>query len=184
MAFGDKPFSIKEITVAALNSDGTYGTAVSVPQARKLTVTPNIVTSKLIGTRSKTAAVASVLQDATVEIDGGGYTWDALAVMIGTAVTETGVTPNQTKQQNWAAATNMPYFGLIGVLDDDDGGDMHIGFPKVKLTSLPAIEAAGDEEAFITNVMEGVAIADDDGYVMYPVAHETAEAANFTTIFS
>ncbi len=184
MAFGDKPFSLKEIKIAVLNADGTYGTAVAVPQARKLTVTPNMVTSKLIGERAKTAAVATVLQDCTLEMDAGGYTWDALAVMIGQAVTESGTTPNKTKRQNWAAGDNLPYIGVIGVLDDDDGGDFHLGFPKVKLTGLPAIEANGEEEAFVKEVIEMVAIADDNGFVMYPLAHETAVTGNFTAMFA
>ncbi len=184
MAYGDKPFSLKSIKVAALNADGTYSAAVDLPHARKCTATPNTTTGTLVGTRGRTAAVATVVKDATLEIDAGGYTWDALAVMLGEAVTTTGTTPAQIKSQPIPVGSNLPYFGVIAELDDDDGGDFHLGFPKVKLTALPPIEALGEEEAFVKNVFEALAIADDDGYVVYPVAHETAIAGNFTTAFS
>lgn len=183
MAFGDKPLSLKLVSVAALTS-GSYGTATEVGNETKMTIKPNLISSKLAGRQGRTAAVATFAQDADVVITAGGLPWDALAVMLPITVTESGTTPNQIKKTKLGAGSNFPYFGAVGVTFDDDGGDTHFAFPKLKVTEMPEWELDGEGNAFLSGEITAVAACDDNGYIMYPVSHETAAAVNFSTIFS
>lgn len=184
MAFGDKPFGLKELKVAPLNADGTYGTAVALPEGRKLVMAAKTVTSKLPGYLGATAAVATVVQDVEVTIDGGTVPKEFLAAVLGLSVTTGGVTPNQTKALDLEVKKPLPYFGVIGVAVDDDGGDTHFGLPKVKLTELPEWTAQNEDNLFVMSSMKGLAIADEAGKAIYLLSHETAEAADFTTLFA
>ena len=183
MSFGNLPVSLTDLRVAPLNADGTYGTAVQDSHGRILTITPNMTTAK-VKAYGKTAAVAAIVEDANVALEGGGYSWDVLAVVAGATVTESGVTPAQEKSAPIAAGSNLSYWGVVGKALGDDGGDIHVGCPKVKLTKMPETKMDGDGNAFVTGNMEGLAIADDSGYVIYPLAHETAGAIDFTEIFA
>lgn len=184
MAFGDKPLALKDLQIAPLNADGTYGTAVALPIGRKLIVKPNALVSKLPGYMGKTAAVATLVQDAEVTIDGGGMPKEFLAAVLGTSVVTEGVTPNQVKSLDIEAGKNLPYFGVIGVSDDDDGGDTHVGLPKVKLTELPEWTQQNEDSVFVMSEMKGIAIPDDSDMLVYIDANETAVAADFTTMFA
>lgn len=184
MAFGDKPFGLKELIVAPLLADGTYGTAVVLPEGRKLVISTKTVTSKLSGYMGATAAVATVIQDVEVTIDGGTVPKDFLAAVLGLTVETGGVTPNGTKALNLEVKKPLPYFGVIGVAIDDDDGDTHFGLPKVKLTELPEWTVQSEDNMFVMSSMKGLAIADADGKVIYLLSHETAAGADFTAIFA
>ena len=182
--FGDKPFGLKELKVAPLNADGTYGTAVLLPEGRKLVMAVKTVTSKLPGYLGATAAVATVVQDAEVTIDGGTVPKEFLAAVLGLTAVAGGTTPNQTKALDLEVKKALPYFGVIGVAIDDDGGDSHFGLPKVKLTEMPEWTVQSEDNMFVMSSMKGLAIADDAGKLIYLLSHETAAAADFTTMFA
>lgn len=184
MAFGDKPFGLKQLKVARLKADGTYETAVLLPEGRKLVMAAKTVTSKLPGYLGATAAVATVVQDAEVTIDGGTVPRDFLAAVLGLTVATSGTTPSQEKGLDLEVRKALPYFGVIGVAIDDDGGDTHFGLPKVKLTELPEWTAQNEDNLFVMSSMKGLAIADDAGKLIYLLSHETADEPDFATHFA
>lgn len=184
MGFGDKPFGLTDLKVAVLNADGTYGTPVALPEGRKLVMAAKTVTSKLPGYLGATAAVATVVQDVEVTIDGGTVPKEFLAAVLGLTAETGGTTPDATKSLNLEVRKPFPYFGVIGVALDDDGGDTHFGLPKVKLTELPEWTAQNEDNLFVTSSMKGLAIADDAGKAIYLLSHETAAEADFTEIFA
>lgn len=180
MSFGEKPFALKNLQVAPLTGAGTYGTAVTLANGQKLVVKPNVVSSKLTGYYGATKAVATVVVDAEVTIDAGGYDRTALAAMTGFTSQSSG----GTLTQDWDAADNLGYFGVIGEADDDDGGDTWIGLPKVKLSELPEWTLQGEDNLFLLTNLKGTAIADSNNLIVRSVAHSAAATGDFSTAFA
>jgi hypothetical protein len=59
------------------------------------------------------------------ELEGGGYSFEAVAAMYGGTVTTTGVTPNQVKTYDKLGTDIRPYFKARGRAISDSGGDFH-----------------------------------------------------------
>lgn len=185
MSYGDKPLGLKSLVIAALDpATGTYGTPVTLPQGRKMVVKVNNVVSELNGYMAATDAIASVIKDAEVTIDGGTVPKEFLAVALGMATATSGTTPDETTSLHLETGKNLPYFGVIGVSDDDDSGDTHIGLSKVKLTEMPEWSQQNEDNLFVHSEMTGRAIKDANGKVVYIDSHETAGDPDFTTIFA
>lgn len=182
MSFGNFPVSLSDIRVAALPSTGVYGTAVAMPGIT-MKIKPNVSSDKL-AKLGKTARVATHVIDCDVEFDVGGYPFDVMAIVAGAAATTSGTTPDQKTSAPLAAGSLLPKFGIVGKSIAEDGGDLHWGLPEIKLTEFPNYSMDGENNTFVKGTMKGLAIADGDGYIIYPLAHETAAAIDFTEIFA
>lgn len=180
--FGQYPVSLSSLKVAKRNSDGTYQTAVPVPGI-KATVKPVTTTDELmeLGMRKR---VATMVIGVDVTMDVGGYPMAAIAAMSNASNAESGASPARVRRGKEAGRQLLPEFGLIGVAVGENGSDVHYGCPILTLTDLPEIALDGEKNAHVKVSLKASGVADEDGYAMYPIAHETAEAANFTTIFS
>ncbi len=111
-------------------------------------------------------------------LESGGVPLDALKLMYGGTISETGVTPNQVKKLTKLVTDQRPYFKAEGQAISDTGGDVHPVVYKCKATD----DLAGDfkvDEFFLTGA-GGIGIAStvpaDIDKVWDLVQNETATA--------
>ena len=84
------------------------------------------------------------------ELESGGYKADAVKVIYGQTLTETGVTPNQVSRLRRSANDSRPFFKAEGQAISDNGGDFHVVLYRCRATG--DFEASlGDGEWFLTN---------------------------------
>lgn len=182
VAYGNFPVSLSDLEIAVLTA-GSYGTPITIPSGMTLKIKPNLTSDKLAGF-GKTSHVASFVIDANVTFSPGGYPFDVLAAILGATATESGTTPTAEYSGPVPAGELLAQFGVVGKAPAEDGGDTHFGLPIVTLTEMPEYTLDGEGNTFVKGEMKGLAIADSSGFVIYPLAHETAEAIDFDTIFA
>ena len=145
---------------------------VFLPAARTLTFSETFTDAVLEGDDKEVSAVAFP-KGLEWDLEAGGITLEALAVMTGETVTLSGTTPDQVETMIRHAGTSSPYFKIEGRSLGDSGDDIIVTIPKAKLTSL---EGNFEFETFSLTKCSGKGI--DDGTLgLYSVAkNETAGA--------
>ncbi len=126
----------------------TYGTAVDVPGITSLKLTPTFVEKQLKGDESVIDTYAK-LEQIDWSIEHGVISLDALAIMIGGKVTESGETPSQTQTFTLTKDDLPQYFKLEAKCDYADVGDAHFVLYKCKCTSFD-YTLQGEEYATIS----------------------------------
>lgn len=120
------PYGLRDIKLQALSADGTTtsGSLVDLPASRTFSFSDTAETTEL---RGDDKVVAARTSDTTVdwELEGGGISLEAYAVMAGGLVTTTGITPAVKKQYRKLVNDNRPYFKVEGQSINDNGGDFH-----------------------------------------------------------
>ena len=113
------------------------------------------------------------------ELEGGGYSLEAVRAMYGGTVTETGTTPNRIKKLRKLKTDLRPYFKVEGQIISDSGGDVHAVIWRCKATDDLSGEFA-DGQFFLTGASGqglGCLIAGADLNVVWDlVQNETATA--------
>jgi len=165
-AFGDKPFGLHDVKVT--NIGGT--TQVDLPVAQKLTVKLNFKSGILSGD-DLTKAVTSFPVDGDWELEAGGITPAALAILTGIAVTAAGTTPNQTNTQKFMAGSQMPYFKIYGQSLGDGIDDIHVKLYKCKITEFDGEWSDGN---FFVTKCKGKAVDDGTNGIWQVVQNETS----------
>lgn len=110
---------IKYPTLAAT----TFGTVlVDLPVARTFSFND---TEEFEELRGDDTLVTSHGQGATVEweLESGGISFEAYAILAGGTVTESGIAPNQIKRYRKKTTDQRPFFVAIGQAISDSGGD-------------------------------------------------------------
>lgn len=110
---------IKYPTLAAT----TFGTVlVDLPVARTFSFNDTEDYEEL---RGDDTLVTSHGQGATVEweLESGGISFEAYAILAGGTVTESGISPNQVKRYRKKTTDQRPFFVVIGQAISDSGGD-------------------------------------------------------------
>jgi hypothetical protein len=170
MAYGERPFGLRDIKL----TDITGATQVDLPSAMTMQFTERLTTGELRGD-DRTQAVVSILDALEWQLEAGGISLAAWALMSGRTATESGSTPNRTNTLLAAAGDRYPYFKIYGKMVGDEGDDdLHVKIFKAKITS-PLQGQFRDGEFFVTQC-SGLAVADVDAndQVYEIVAHETA----------
>lgn len=152
------PYGIRDIKVTPYSDTAatTLGTSVDLPNGRTLTFSEAEDFEELRGddkvvtTRGKGAQV-------DWELEGGGISYEAVKVMYGGTIAETGTTPNQKKTFTKLVTDARPYFKIEGQAISDSGGDVHVILYKCRSTGELSGEFA-DGSFFLTGA-SGVAIA-------------------------
>src|SRR5215216_6370150 len=118
------PFGIRDIKVTPVSATGTVGTSVDLPNARTLSFEETEDFEDLEGDDKKVATKGSgsVVE---WELEAGGISLEALAVIAGGTVTSSGTTPNQKKEYKKLATDSRPDFKIEGQIISESGGDMH-----------------------------------------------------------
>lgn len=167
MGFGDKPFGLADIKLVPIGG----GTAVDLPSAQRLSFTERTVNGELRGDDSLVAVVA-VSDAVEFELEAGGISLEAYALMTGRTVATSGTTPNQTKTLTGEGGQHYPYFRVYGKsIGDASTDDVHVLLHKCKLTELSGEFADG--EFFVTSC-QGIAVDDGSNGIFDIVANETA----------
>lgn len=110
---------IKYPTLAAT----TFGTVlVDLPVARTFSFNDTEEYEEL---RGDDTLVTSHGQGATVEweLESGGISFEAYAILAGGTITESGIAPNQVKRYRKKTTDQRPFFVAIGQAISDSGGD-------------------------------------------------------------
>jgi hypothetical protein len=108
------------------------------------------------------------------DLEGGGISLDALKVISGGTVTQTGTTPNIKKTLAKKGADARPYFFVEGQVIGDAGGDVHAVLYKCKATG--DIGGEFSEGAFFLTGASGIGIPNETDKLWDIVQNETATA--------
>jgi len=143
------PFGIRDIKVTPVSAAGVVGTSVDLPNARTLSFEENEDFEDLEGDDKK---VATRGQGSVIdwELEAGGISLEALAVIAGGTVSSTGVTPNQIKTYKKLATDARPDFKIEGQIISESGGDVHCIIWRAKLTESVSGEF-NNGEFFLTS---------------------------------
>lgn len=122
LPYGLRDVQLVEYTTLEATAFGT--TLVDLPNARTFSFTDAEEYSDL---RGDDKLVTSHGQGSNVEweLEGGGVSIPAYAILAGGEVVETGTTPNQKVRFRKYATSQRPFFTALGQSISDSGGDFH-----------------------------------------------------------
>lgn len=170
MAFGDagvKAFGLREIKLVV------GATIVSLNAAQTMTFKERIKSGELSG-NDKTLAVVARSDALEWELEEGGISMAAYALITGRTTALTGTGTAEILTLNADALTEFPYFKIYGKSVGDSGDDVHVKVYKAKL--LGGLEGQFADGEFFVSKCNGVAI-DDGTNGIYDIIHnETATA--------
>lgn len=145
------PFGMREIKLTKY-TDATAttlsGTSVKLPNSRTLSFAEAEDFEEL---RGDDRVVASHGNGPSVEweLEGGGVSFEAVQIMYGGTVNETGTVGSRIKTLKKLVTDQRPYFKIEGRAMSDAGGDMHIVIWRAKATDNLEGEFA-DGQWFLT----------------------------------
>lgn len=128
------PFGLRDVKLKKINADGTLGAAVDLPNSRTFSFTEAEDFEELRGD-DKVVAVRGRGANVDWDLEGGGISFDAWAVLSGAAAGAiSGVAPNQTRQITKKSTDSRPYFQVEGQAISDSGGDLHVVLFRCRAT--------------------------------------------------
>lgn len=172
MGFGDLPFGMREVRIKPYNADGTLGAAVPLPNGQVFSFEDKADFEKLEGDDT-IIAIGEKGSSTSWDLEAGGISLAAYAVLSGVSVVTAGVTPNQTKTLTKDKDTKRPYFLVEGRAISESGGDIEMRVFKCKASDLKGELKGG--EFFITKC-SGDAVPNATGNVWEMKQKETAAA--------
>lgn len=174
------PYGLRDVKLTAYTDAGATtlaGTSVDLPNARTFSFSE---AEEFVELRGDDNLVTTRGKGASVEwdLEGGGISLEALKVMTGGTITETGTTPAQKKSFKKLATDTRPYFKVEGQIISDSGGDVHCVLDRCRVTDKIEGEFS-DGEFFLTGASGaalGSNIASRVGVLYEFVHNETAVA--------
>lgn len=142
------PYGLRDVKVYTLTAAGVKGTAVDLPNSRVLSFEEAEDFEEL---RGDDKVVTARGKGATMswELESGGISLEALAVINGGTVTSTGTTPSQVKTYKKLVTDQRPEFFAEGQALSESGGDFHAVLYRLKATGGVKGEL-GDGVFFLT----------------------------------
>lgn len=168
MPYGDKPFGLRDVKIT--NIAGS--TQVDLPVSRVLTFKERVKSGELSGD-DKTVSVVAFADAVEWELEAGGISLTAYALMTGRTATETGTTPTLVNTLTGSAAEAFPYIKIYGKVLGDGTDDIHCKIWKAKVTE--GIEGSFQDGEFFVTKCSGVAIDDGSNGIWDFVQNETAD---------
>lgn len=162
-----RAFGLRDIKIT--NIGGT--TQVDLPNAMTLTVKERVVSGELHGDDA-VQAIVSFSDAVEWELEAGGISLEAYAMMTGRSVALTGTTPNQVNTLTVNAGDTYPYFKIYGKSMGDGTDDIHVKINKAKLTA--AIEGQFKDGEFYVTKCSGVAVDPGATSTLDIIQNETA----------
>jgi len=145
------PYGLRDVKLTPYTDSAgtTLGTPIDLPNGRTFSFseaeefTELRGDDKLITTRGKGASV-------DWDLEAGGLPFEAVQVMVGGTIVESGVSPDLVKTFTKKANDVRPFFGVEGQAISDSGGDLHGVLDRCRSTGN--LEGAfGDGEFFLTS---------------------------------
>lgn len=151
------PYGLRDVKLTPY-TDGsatTLGTAVDLPNARTFSFSEAEEFTEL---RGDDKVVTTRGQGASVEwdLEAGGLSFEALKVMAGGTITESGVTPSVIKTFTKKVTDARPFFKVEGQVISDSGGDVHCVLDRCRVTGN--IEGEFSDGEFFLTSGSGVAL--------------------------
>jgi hypothetical protein len=171
MAFGDtgvRVFGLREIKLV-----NAAAASVTLNAAQTMTFKERIKSGELSG-NDKTLAVVAFSDAVEWELEEGGISLAAYAMMTGRTAALTGTGTAELVTLNADAATAFPYFKIYGKSLGDAGDDVHVKVYKAKI--IGGIEGQFADGEFFVSKCSGVAI-DDGSTGIYDIVHNETTAA-------
>jgi hypothetical protein len=151
------PYGLRDVKLTPYTDAGatTLGTAVDLPNARTFSFSEAEEFTEL---RGDDKIVTTRGQGASVEwdLEAGGLSFEALKIMAGGVVVESGVAPNTTKTFTKKVTDSRPFFQVEGQVISDSGGDVHCILPRCRVTGN--IEGEFADGAFFLTSGSGAAL--------------------------
>lgn len=146
-------YAVEDAAIQALTADpaggaATYGPLIDVPGIKAVVLSGSVNRQELRGDNTA-LEVEVTLTGLSVKCDHARLSLDALAVMLGSTVADSGVTPNQVASMGLTSTQRFGYFQLKAKSVSASvtaTGDEHLVFPKCKLSDFPELGFA--EEGF------------------------------------
>lgn len=167
MPYGDKPFGLRDIKL----TDITGVTQVDLPVAQRLAFNIRTKSGELSGDDT-IAAVVSFAEAIEWELEAGGISLEAWAIMMGETATISGSTPSATDTLQLSGGQALPYFKIYGKSLGEGDDDVHVKMAKCKLTDTIEGELA-DGEFYVVSC-SGIAVPDGSNILIEIVQNETA----------
>ncbi len=139
------PFGLRDVRLYPLDASWTVGTGVDLPAARTFTFSD---TENFVDLEGDDGIVATHGAGPYCEwdLEAGGISLAAYAILAGGAVVRTGVTPNIKDTFTKLTTQARPYFQVEGQAISDSGGDLHAVVYRCKATD--ALEGNFENGAF------------------------------------
>jgi hypothetical protein len=174
------PYGLREVQLQAIDSAGVLSsTMVKLPVARTLSFSDTEDFEELRGDDKVEASRGS---GPVVEwdLEAGGISLEAYAIMAGGLVTTTGVTPSQVKTFSKISSDSRPYFLIQGRSISDNGGDLKAVIYRAKADG--SLEGEMADSAFWLTSGSGKGYARSSDEKVYDfVQSETAGALTAAT---
>lgn len=152
------PFGLRDIRLTPFTTPAAtaYGTAVDLPYARTLSFAEVEEFEELRGD-DRLVAVHGAGANVEWELESGGISLAAWAVLSGGSAIETGVTPNIKITYDKLVTTEKPYFKIEGQVISDSGGDVHCIIYKAKVND--SLEGEFTDGSFFLTAASGLGLA-------------------------
>lgn len=156
MALGTTlPYGLRDIKLVqypSLEATSFGTTLVDLPNARTMSFND---TEEYTDLRGDDKLITSHGQGSQIEweIESGGYSFAAHAIVAGGVVIETGIAPNQKKRYRKKSSDQRPFFVAIGQAISDSGGDMHAILYLCRATG--DVEGQMQDAEFVTPSISG-----------------------------
>lgn len=126
----------------------TYAAAVDVPGIKTVAIGGDITTAQLRGDNSLLDQAATV-GGLTVSVEHAKMSLDAIAVLLGGSVADSGTTPNMKSTWDLTGTSTPAYFKLEAKTpsngSDFIGGSVNITLHKLMLSSFPSLGFAEED---------------------------------------
>lgn len=128
------PFGLRDVAVYTVNATtGVKGTKVDLPNARTLSFEESEDFETLRGD-DKVVTTRGLGANGSWELEAGGIYLEALVVINGGTVTNSGTTPSQIKKYTKKTTDQRPEFFCEGQAISESGGDFHAVLYRCKST--------------------------------------------------
>lgn len=172
--FGHQPFGLRQVKL--VSADGL--TSADLPAAMTMSVKETTVSGTLRG-NDKTLAAVSIADAAEWELENGGISLEAYAIMTGRTVTTSGTTPNAKVTLSLKAGDVFPYFKVYGKSIGPNGDDTHVKMARCKLLG-DGIDGQFSDGKFFTTKCKGSALGDPSTNLVADIV-QNETAANLPT---
>lgn len=167
------PYGLRDVKLQAIDPAGVISaTLVDLPIARTFMFSDVEEFEELRGD-DRVQATHGNGPTVDWELEAGGISLEAYAVMAGGTVTTSGIGTATVKKYKKKATDVRPYFAVTGQAISDNGGDLHGVVYKAKADG--SLEGAFEDGAFRLTSASGKGIADAADN-LYDFLHHFTEA--------
>lgn len=154
-------FAVKDAKIRKVTADAagaiTYGPSVDVPGIKSVSISGDITTAELRGDNRR-LDFRSILGGISVEFEYAKLSLDALAVLLGGTVADTGTAPNQVASFSITGSESFSFFQFEAVSAGSDAiaGEVVMRLNKCILSEFPDLGMEEEDYATVTVAAEAV----------------------------